>query len=224
MSVKTLLKRALVGRPGLRPRTIRVGLLAGLKFHVDTKSKAMRLLGLDEREICGPTRRLASDAASAIDVGCADGWYSVYFASLPNIRRVLSFDGNAGRLGQLARNLELNGLLERVERHNKLVGEGGQAEFVSIDGLSADLAEPIVLKIDVDGAEMQVLRGAQRTLRDRVCRVVLETHSPELERDCNALLAGLGYRTRIIGSGWYRALVPERRTIPHNRWLIASPR
>ena len=222
MSLKALAKTLLVGKPGLRPRSIRVGLLSGLKFNVDTKSKSMRLLALDEREICGHTRRLARGAASALDIGSADGWYSVYFASLPGVRRILSFDGSAGRLEQLRANLALNGLEGRVEIHNKFVAERDEGEMVSIDRVAADLPEPILMKIDVDGAEMQVFRGAEQTLRKRDCRIVLETHSVELERECKAFLEELGYRTQIIGNGWYRAFVPERRNIPHNRWLIAE--
>ena len=31
----------------------------------------------------------------------------------------------------------------------------------------------------------------------------------------------LGYRTRIIKNGWYRAVVPEGRVVPFNRWFVA---
>ena len=59
---------------------------------------------------------------------------------------------------------------------------------------------PDLLKVDVEGAELEVLRGAQRTLAaGRVREVFVETHPPALERagaseaDVAALLNDLGY-------------------------------
>jgi FkbM family methyltransferase len=50
-----------------------------------------------------------------------------------------------------------------------------------------------LLKVDVEGAELRVYRGAPQTLH-RVRRVVMEYHSPELFRDCRHLLEGCGLR------------------------------
>src|ERR1043166_9244884 len=66
--MKTKLKAALLGKPGLRPRRIATGLLRGLFFNVDTSCKAMRLVGLDEREIASAMRRLVSGVRSALDI------------------------------------------------------------------------------------------------------------------------------------------------------------
>lgn len=79
-----------------------------------------------------------------------------------------------------------------------------------------------MIKIDVEGAELDVLKGAEQTLRRLPCGVVVETHALHLEKECLALLQGLGYQTRIVRNGWYRALLPETRKIPHNRWLVAT--
>jgi hypothetical protein len=51
--------------------------------------------------------------------------------------------------------------------------------------------------------------------------LIIETHSPELEKGCIAMLEAMGYRCEIIGNAWYRALIPEHRGIPHNRWFVA---
>ena len=77
------------------------------------------------------------------------------------------------------------------------------------------------MKIDVEGAVLDVLKGADETLRRLPCGLIIETHEANLERDCRALLQGLGYRTHIVRNGWYRAIIPESRDLPHNRWLIA---
>ena len=75
------------------------------------------------------------------------------------------------------------------------------ADMVSIDELVASgrLPPPTFLKIDVEGGELGVLRGARRVLADHRPRMVLATHSPELESHCRAYLADLGYEMSDIG-------------------------
>jgi FkbM family methyltransferase len=54
-------------------------------------------------------------------------------------------------------------------------------------------ATPDVLKIDVEGAEVQVLQGARHTLATARPRLLLGVHSDALRAECTALLASLGY-------------------------------
>ena len=60
------------------------------------------------------------------------------------------------------------------------------------DGLPA----PTVMKIDVEGAEYAVLRGATRLLTENRPLIFLSTHGPQLHAECCRLLAGLGYTLR----------------------------
>jgi hypothetical protein len=53
---------------------------------------------------------------------------------------------------------------------------------------------PDVMKIDVEGAELDVLRGAEAALRSKHPRVFLSVHSDELRRSCLDFLSALGYR------------------------------
>src|SRR5262249_6878424 len=94
----------------------------------------------------------------------------------------------------------------------------------TVDALAADLPRPVVLKIDVDGGEMDVLGGAEKLLKAKAALLVIETHSRELEEACLKLLKQLHYDCRIVRNAWYRWLVPETRDVPHNRWLVARPR
>ena len=61
---------------------------------------------------------------------------------------------------------------------------------------------PDLMKIDVEGAELDVLRGARGILAAHHPVLFLEVHSPELRVDCESLLHDLGYATReLVGSG-----------------------
>jgi len=224
MWIKKAVKHTLLGAPGNRVRTINSGLLKGLQFNVDTAFKSMRLFGFDEREIESDVRRLASRAVSALDIGANDGWYSVFFASLPNIKHVYAFEPGNNVIPSVQDNFAVNdpSFAKKLTYINKFVGDHTDDQFCSIDELLPDLTLPAIFKVDVDGGEMDVFRGAKKTLAKDGCVMVLETHSLDLENECQKFLVDLGYKTRIVNNGWYRAFIPETRKIEHNRWMMAA--
>jgi len=66
---------------------------------------------------------------------------------------------------------------------------------VTIDDVSRQLSMlPHVIKIDVEGAELSVLKGAKETLRKSRPKILLSTHSDELRSSCLAFLQELGYK------------------------------
>jgi FkbM family methyltransferase len=58
---------------------------------------------------------------------------------------------------------------------------------------------PNVMKIDVEGAELDVLKGATDALRIWRPSVLVEAHSAALEDLCARELSGLGYHVRRLG-------------------------
>ena len=206
----------------LRPRRIRFGLLRGWRFVVDPLEKSQRLLGLDEKEIASHVRAATEHSRTAVDVGAHDGWYSTFFASRPNISRVIACDHNPRVVDRLKENLNLNGLQGKVAVHVTSVGRSNTPGCRSLDDLLAGEAAPFVIKVDIDGGELDALAGGATVLRDQDCSLIVETHSLDLERACIKHLKGLGYETTVIPIGWYRRFVPELRPIPHNRWFVAS--
>jgi len=223
MSLKGTIKHAVFGAPGERFRTIRVGLLRNRQFPIDTASSSMKIVGLWETEIIGAVRRMASKVSVACDIGCNTGWYALYFATRPNIATVLGFEPDTALVEQATCNLITNGeqLAAKVTIHNKFVGNRDDDHWCRLDTVLEDCRDTIGFKIDVDGGEVDVLKGATRMLTERQCELVIETHSVELERGCIELLQSLGYRTQIIKNGWYRCIVPETRNTEQNRWLRA---
>jgi FkbM family methyltransferase len=73
---------------------------------------------------------------------------------------------------------------------------------VSLDDLYSQgrIRLPDCMKIDVEGGEVGVLRGAARILAEARPAILLATHSPELHRACVDLLLASGYRVDPIGS------------------------
>ncbi|EQD50241.1 Methyltransferase FkbM domain protein, partial [mine drainage metagenome] len=78
--------------------------------------------------------------------------------------------------------------------------------FVTLDSMNL---HPDLLKIDTEGFELQVLKGADTTIRKSKPRIIIETHSSELERGVRTVLRDLGYsdpiegrRTRSVRNPW----------------------
>jgi FkbM family methyltransferase len=82
--------------------------------------------------------------------------------------------------------------------------------------LGRGLPWPDVLKIDVEGAELEVLDGAAQLLARKPPKIFLEAHSARLAEQCAERLGRCGYRIRQLEAG---ALADEQ-----TRHLIARPR
>jgi hypothetical protein len=71
--------------------------------------------------------------------------------------------------------------------------DGATVTPTTIDSLSREFRPPSLIKIDVEGLELEVLRGAADTLRKHRPTVVVEAHSDGLAGITVARLAALGY-------------------------------
>jgi FkbM family methyltransferase len=135
-------------------------------------------VALAAAQAVGPHGRVFSFEPSA-----HNGWYlrtHVRWSKLPNITimpvAVGAADGSA-RFGG-----SQNSVLFRVGEGNETV------EVRSVDSLVADgLPPPTFLKADVESSEVELLRGAARTL-PQVDVAVISVHSMHLYRQCVTLL------------------------------------
>src|SRR6185437_12586324 len=105
--------------------------------------------------------------------------------------------------------------------------EDGRREVpsVTLDGAAERLGRmPDFVKVDTEGHEGQVLRGAARILAAGTAGWLIEFHSAALRRECMSLLLAAGYEPETVrhphyakGSrmwhehGWLRAPVPAER-------------
>lgn len=208
-----------------RPFRVRSGAFRGFEMTLDPNHQTQYILGLHEREVHRWLAPLAAGARTAVDVGAASGEYALYFLRSTTVETVLTFDPDDVSRRQFDANLTLNGLADdpRLVASAKFVRSFEAADAVTLDGLAARHPLPFAVKIDVDGGEVDILRGAAELLKTGQARWLIETHSAELERDCQAILTAAGYRVTIVRNAWWRAFVPEQRPIPHNRWLVAFP-
>ena len=213
--------RAAVLRPGA-VRRIPLGLGRGLRLEADPQTTLHVYLGTAEIEIAGHLRRLARRGYRCFDVGSNNGYYAMALTRLTGVGAVAIEFAPEG-LERIRRNLARNGALgasvRLVEAYLTSVVEPAQ-RATTLDRLSEDLgARPDLLKIDVEGAELTALQGAENLLAQRRPHLVVETHGREVEAACAELLRHHGYSPRVRDQRrWFR----EGRPNPHNRWLIAA--
>jgi hypothetical protein len=70
---------------------------------------------------------------------------------------------------------------------------GTASSYISLDSIAVDKTKRGFIKIDVDGAEVDVLQSASRLLKSRVADILVEVHSKLLEDQCVNLLRANGY-------------------------------
>ena len=104
--------------------------------------------------------------------------------------------------------IEMNPTVEGNEGSTKLGQDGDKAELRAID----DLAFPQVdlIKIDVEGFELEVLAGATQTLRRDQPLIVMEVHGDGGDQAVQAhfdsvmaLIAQLGYQAQHVRGANY---------------------
>jgi hypothetical protein len=217
--VKRLIKRLLPR--GRKQRRILGGICRGLTMSLDLESQLQRYLGLDEREIAGDVWRLSANARTLVDVGANDGYYTMAFLNSEADRVIACEPGDAAK--QLMANAAMNGHLvsDRFQVERRLIGTG--ADAITLAKIIEGCPRPIFFKIDVDGAEVDVLQSIETYPHLHETSWMIETHSPELEQECVEWFDSRNFRTRIISPAPWRRLIPEQRVLLHNRWLIAEP-
>jgi FkbM family methyltransferase len=185
------------------------------------------LFGLYDRAELELLRERLRGGGDFVDVGAHIGMYSVTAAlALRGRGRVLAFEPNPAARAQLEENLALNrceNVIVCAAAVSDVVGEavlhvpatpdpsfssleGGrfaEGEPVAVGATTVDREvgalglRPAVVKIDVEGAELAVVAGMERTLEARPALLVEvgESSGAELERK----LAERGYRAYRVG-------------------------
>ena len=78
-------------------------------------------------------------------------------------------------------------------------GQSINVRSISLDEFSVDHEWPDLIKVDVEGAEVEVLIGSKKLLVDEQAPAwIIEVHSKELEHSVRSILLDDGYRIQAI--------------------------
>lgn len=201
-----------------RPTRIVAGVYRGIVRRMAPYNTVQVKYGLWERETY-PYIRKALSASWMIDIGAGWGEMVALFALRSQASPIWAVEPMPEFREHIRDTLALNGCSATVELLTDYIG----TQALRLDSFPTPPNGRGFIKIDVDGAEIDVLRSGQKLLRERRPMILLETHSVDLERQSIAFLKALGYSTKIIKNAWWRRIVPERRAwSDHNRWLFAD--
>lgn len=184
-----------------------------------------------------------------LDIGAFQGWYSVLLAPGASAGdRLLSFEpdmtavpalrATLADVGKLFPNVELSVMTEAVgdgepvaASHPGGTGRGTHPRYASVSQgatkrslvvdelVAAEGLRPRLVKIDVEGAEMLVLRGMHDTLRSYRPAVLLEVH-PDWQpdgiesADVESLIREAGYQGRTL---------EDLQKVRRQLWLPLAP-
>ncbi len=167
----------------------------------------------------------------AADIGAHMGFDTLHMARLVGpTGHVHAFEPDPANACKLRRNCELNAF-HQVTCHAVAVADRtGTVSFqasgtttshvtataeigtlvipaVTLDEIMARSPDPqlALVKIDVEGAELNVLQGAPETLRLLRPVLLMEIHSAQNLADCGRLLIAAGYRLETLTPGDYYA-------------------
>lgn len=183
-------------RDGLRPDSVAIeggGQSVRLKTQNRDRYRAARYQ-IEEQPVISAFVDSIKDGDLVWDVGAQAGLFAIHAAKkTPN---VVAWEPRPANVSQLEENLRLNSAENRVDvRQVALGAESAQMELATANGEERLVGEggdvvvnvepgdqhapPDVLKIDVEGAEAEVLRGMGESLK-RVRVVFVEVHEREL--------------------------------------------
>lgn len=237
---KTLLFKLRYGFAGY---TIKMN---GVDFRVDESLRRWNFTS--ERAMQVAFDEMVSSGDQCIDVGANFGMHTLYLANLVgNSGKVWAFEPLPKNLDLLRWNIRLNHLSQSVEIVPKVASNSPEpflrmagmddpvavtaflsnetdAQTISVpnvrldDMFNAKSSNIGLIKIDVEGAEMEVLRGAEEMLQRCRPNLVIEVHGFAFPKfgssvsDFRGFLAGLGYSESIIwkddslGHDYYQAV------------------
>jgi FkbM family methyltransferase len=174
------------------------------------------------------------------DVGAHFGYYSLLASRLARAGQCHSFEPNADNYWYLEHHARWNRLKNLTAFPCAIAAQNGVRKFGgggtggghldngtaevrarSVDSLvqSGDCRAPTFVKIDVEGAEVEVLRGATQCRPDIVC---VATHGPELHSECGHQLSAQDYRLQDFRERGLIIAVDRHRTVPDSAWKLIS--
>jgi FkbM family methyltransferase len=180
-------------------------------------------LGSYESEKVSLFEKTLKKGNTVFDIGAHVGFYTLLSAELAGKEgKVFSFEPLTANYEYLKKHIEINNYKNIIPFNVAVSDKDGFASFkqgentstgqltsegeirvrtIAIDDWinNKKLPVPDILKIDVEGAEFAVLKGAVNLLNRYHPIIFLSTHSGGIHKKCCDLLLSLGYKLKPLG-------------------------
>jgi FkbM family methyltransferase len=203
---------------------IRSGELQGWRWIAGSSTNGC-WLGTYERHMQRLFREHIRPGAILYDVGANAGFFTLLASKLAgDSGRVYAFEPLPRNVEFLERHIRLNELANvqveslaiaamsgeayfRIAQHASMGGlsEGGNLRVItaSLDDLIANgrVKRPDFIKMDIEGAESDALRGAKELLGGGPMTIALSTHGWQQHETCWAILGDAGFNLELLKDG-----------------------
>lgn len=202
---------------------IRSGPLQGSRFGLFTNARFIR--GTYSKREVATIEQVIKPGDIVFDIGAHVGYVTLLASRLVGTGRVLAFEPSPLNLAYLTRHIRINHLTN-VEVFPIAIGlREGRSSFdmtgfgtgrgrlladpanhhpqVQVNALDelydqGRLRDPTFIKMDIEGAEGDALRGAARMLARCRPTILLAVHGEAVKQECESLLRGLGYELSYL--------------------------
>jgi FkbM family methyltransferase len=214
--IKYILKKPLKLIGEKIPITVKYGPLRGYRILAVSPIKFFK--GTYEKERTEMFLKIIKEGDIFYDIGAHFGFYSLIASQIIGDKgKIYAFEPHPYNLKILRKHIELNNITNVVIISAAVSDKPGKAKFaygtgtgtghlsekgdievdiVSIDDLiqKKEILPPSIIKIDVEGAEILVLKGAWNTITLFYPVIFLAAHSIELLRNTDQMLLNINYK------------------------------
>jgi FkbM family methyltransferase len=226
-AVHSILNRATTERYLILPCG---GALKGFRMRVDWEMHRSFAYGSWEPEVVEVVRQYVKPGMTALDIGAQSGYFSLLLSKLVGPGgKVIAFEPLPANFRVLEENVHLNGLTNVTVRQQAVAKHSGQISFefpsneptliagplldgdsrgvfnvqtVSLDDVFPENSLPaLFIKMDVEGAETDVLIGALRLLNYSHPDMLIELHNMERQTGPHpavVIVENLGYEIQWL--------------------------
>jgi hypothetical protein len=220
-----LFKNVLPDRSMMLP--VVAGPFRGARIVANPRASLRKVLGLYEHELNGWLCAALPRVSRLLDVGANDGYFACgWGAALQRQRRtgeIICFEPQAQHQAELRRSFPvITGAGHAVRLVPLMVGKEEAPGVTTLDAVAVADHDHTLIKIDVEGAEVDVLAGAQSWIRSSNL-FLIEVHKDELLQPLERLFEARGLHLMRIDQRPLPLLGREQRDVD-NRWLVSDLR
>jgi len=213
------------------------GPLAGRPMYVNLRSEKYYWLGTYEAEVQSAIVREVGPGDIIYDIGAHRGFYSLLFCALVGLQgQVHCFEPLPENLEILRRQLKVNEFEHIAKVVPRAVASetralaffvstsssmgtivnppGSETQQIRVDAtklddyIARDNRAPDLLKMDIEGGEIDATSGMLETLKKKKPKIIIEFHSDQAKSEVWKILGPLGYRCFTLRAPFDRCLSP----------------
>jgi hypothetical protein len=212
----------------VRPIRILRGPFRGAVIAMNPRNSLRKLAGLYEHELNSWLRNALPRVTRVLDVGANDGYFTfgcaAAFHRLGKTAEIIAFEPQQQDIDELKESLGEQAGTRRIRLVQSMVSDAEKPEVTTLDSVkwecgNGSARSDTLIKIDVEGAELEVLRGAQSWM-NALNYFVIEVHQESYLEQISRLFAEHQLRLIRIDQRPLPLLGREMRS-KENWWLVS---